>query len=120
MVVWPAAWRRAGIVHQHGDLAPGVIDAVLERLHALRTADIGRHGKKGGRAELTGGPVERFGRQIGQADLEAEGREAPGRRETDAAGGAGHDRDAAGCQGGMDGHGNPFFHYFLSTIAHRD
>jgi hypothetical protein len=44
MVERAAAWRGAGVVHQHIDRAEGGIGTVLEAIHLIDLADIGRYG----------------------------------------------------------------------------
>jgi hypothetical protein len=44
MVERAAAWRGAGDVHQHVDRAEGGLGTVLEAIHLIDLADIGRYG----------------------------------------------------------------------------
>jgi hypothetical protein len=114
MIPGPAARRGAGVVHQHGDVAERRVDLVLQGLHALELADIGRHGdnsrasgRRGGR-HVAGGPVERLGRQISQADLQAHRGEVARRRQADPARCPRHDSNATGGKSGMGAHGSSF------------
>ena len=99
----------AGIVHQHGHLAEGGVDLLLEGLDILRPADIGRDGQHivrlaGNASHLSRRPLERVAGKIRKADLHAEFRETFGGGEPDAACGPGDDGDAIRGDCGMLGH----------------
>ena len=75
MVKRAAARRDAGIVHQHPDLAERGIGAVLQPLHILRSADVGRHRDNRRSGQLVCGSVERLSAHIGQANFHDHRRE---------------------------------------------
>jgi len=101
MVPRTAARRGAGIVHQYGNFAEGVICPVFEALDLFQLADIRRHAQHIGRAAFCEGCnirhrlFEGISAKIGQANSQPHGGEPFRRCKADSAGGTGHDGDPA-------------------------
>ena len=102
-----AAIADAGIVHQHRDLAEALVGGLLQALHVLHHADVGRNRAHVGLAALGEGGdgisrlVQGRALEVGQHDLHAGSGERAGGGKADAGGAAGDDRDPAGSDGGM-------------------